>query len=218
MVHFVFPLEERFFGEEFAEYTAYAPHVYLWAVFLSAEEELWGAVPKSHDQLSKFWWRVTVISGHAKVGDFHLPSIVHKEVGGLQIAMQYPVAVQVFHCGCELKEEGFDLRGEERFRHIFLQGLEVVLEEVHDEEDAGLEDQLAGLGLGGDGEKGPYSLMLSPMTTSRRFTILTCRDSIKVWISRRPVTGNPSLELSIFNFFKATISPVAVSFALDTHP
>ena len=55
--------------------------------------------------------------------------------------MQDPVAVKVFCSRDELQHESFDLGGKERFRHIFLKRLEVVLEEVHDEEYTGLEDQ-----------------------------------------------------------------------------
>lgn len=63
------------------------------------------------------------------------------------------------------------------------------------------------------------SLRVSPTTTSLRSTIWRCcRDSFSVWISRRAVTGKPSFRLSIFNFFSATISPVAVSRARDTQP
>ena len=134
--------------------------------------------------------------------------------------MQNPVVVEEVYRRSELEEEGFSFRREEGLRHVFLEGFEVVLEEIHDEEDAGLDDQPAALGSGPGwgGSLGAYSFMLSPMTTSLRFTMLVCRDAIRVWISRKPVTGNPSFELSILSFFKATISPVAVSLALDTHP
>lgn len=59
--------------------------------------------------------------------------------------MQYPVAVQVLDGGRELEQQGLDLRGEEWFGHVFLEGFEVVFEEVHDQEYTGLEDQLRGL-------------------------------------------------------------------------
>ena len=63
-----------------------------------------------------------------------------------------------------------------------------------------------------------YSSSLSPMTTSRSATMFSCLEAINVCISRKPVTGKPSIALSILSFLRATTSPVAISFALDTQP
>lgn len=85
-----------------------------------------------------------MIARHAEIGHFQLPAIVHEEVGRLQVAVQDPIGVQVVDRGGELEEKGLDLRGEEGLLHFFLQRFEVVFDEIHDKEDAGLEDQFCG--------------------------------------------------------------------------
>lgn len=49
--------------------------------------------------------------------------------------MEDPVCVEVVYCGGELEDECFYLGGGEGFAHVFLEGLEIVLDEVHDEVD-----------------------------------------------------------------------------------
>ena len=113
-------MQEGLFAEEFAEDAPDAPQVDFWAVFLRSQKQFWRAVPESDDELGEFRRRVAVVARHAEVGDFHLASVVHEQVGSLQVAVQDPIAVQVFDGGRELGEESLDLRGEEWFGHVFL--------------------------------------------------------------------------------------------------
>lgn len=50
--------------------------------------------------------------------------------------------MQVFNGSRELKEQGFDFGGEKGFEHILLERSKVVLDEIHDEEYTGLDNQL----------------------------------------------------------------------------
>lgn len=58
-----------------------------------------------------------------------------------------------------------------------------------------------------------YLSRLLPTTTSFKCTMFSCRQLNKTWISRRPLTGIPSLSKSILTFFNATIFSETVSFA-----
>lgn len=94
--------------------------------------------------------------------------------------MYNPIAMQVFNGSRELEEQGFDFGGEKRFEHIFLKRFEVVLDEIHDEEYTGLENQLLLRSSPPFCAYGAYSFMLSPMTTSRRATMFSCLDAFNV--------------------------------------
>lgn len=93
--------------------------------------------------------------------------------------MYNPIAMQVLNGPRELKEQGFDFGGEKRFQHIFLERSEVVLDEIHDEEYTGLDNQLL-LRSYAFWRIWAYSFILSPMTTSRRATVFSCLDAFKV--------------------------------------
>ena len=84
-------------------------------------------------------WRVFrgwgVVAGHAKVCDFEDAAVVEEEVGGFEVAVEDVVVVEVGEAGCELEEEAFDFRGEERFGHVVEDGFEVVFHEFENEED-----------------------------------------------------------------------------------
>lgn len=56
--------------------------------------------------------------------------------------MYNPVAMQVFNGSRKLKKQGFDFGGEKGFEHVLLESSEVVLDEIHDEEYTGLDNQL----------------------------------------------------------------------------
>jgi hypothetical protein len=53
---------------------------------------------------------------------------------------------------------------------------------------------------------------------SSNFTILGWENSLNIDISLITVEGTPSLSIWLFIFFKATVSPVYLSSALNTSP
>lgn len=107
---------------------------------MCAQQELGGAVPQRDDQLRELGRRgVTDVAGHAEICDLELAAVVQKEVGGLEIAVQDPVVVQISDTAGELEEECLDLGGEERLGHVFEDGFEVVFEEFEDEEDTNIQ-------------------------------------------------------------------------------
>lgn len=136
MVDFVAALEEGLAGEEFPEDAADAPGVDRGGVAGRAEEELGRAVPEGDDELGEFGGRVADVAGHAEVGDLELAAVVEEEIGGLEVAVEDPVVVEVGDARGELEEEGFDFGGEEGLGHVFEDGLEVVFDEFENEEDA----------------------------------------------------------------------------------
>lgn len=50
--------------------------------------------------------------------------------------------MEVLHGGRKLQEQGLDFGRKKRLLHVLLEGLEIVLKEIHDKENTGLEDQL----------------------------------------------------------------------------
>lgn len=136
LVDFVGALQEWLARQQLAEDAAHGPHVDGWAVFVGAEEEFGRAVPEGHDQLGKLGRWVAVVPCHAEIGDLEGAAVVEEEVGGLEIAVEDPVFVEVADTGDKLVEESFGFGGEEGLGEVFEEGLEVVFEEVEDEEDA----------------------------------------------------------------------------------
>lgn len=145
-------MEERVFGQQLGEDAAQAPDVDFKTIRFGAKEEFWGAVPEGDDKLGELWGWGGGVAGHAEVGEFDLATVVHEEIGGFEIAVQDPVRVEVLSGGDDLKHQGFDLGGEEGFRHVFEESFEIVFEEVHDEVDAvmpnGWEEWLTTSGIG----------------------------------------------------------------------
>lgn len=64
--------------------------------------------------------RIPIVPRHTKIRNLDLSAIVHQDVGGLEISMQDPIAVEVLDGGGELEKERLDLGGEERLHHVFL--------------------------------------------------------------------------------------------------
>lgn len=60
--------------------------------------------------------------------------------------MHDPIAMQIFHRRGQLEEQGLDLGRQEWLQHVFLQRFEIVLDKIHYQENAGLEDQPPELG------------------------------------------------------------------------
>ena len=108
MVDFVFALEQWLAGEQLAKDAADAPHVDGLSVGLCAEEELWRAVPEGDDELGQVRGRgVAYVACHAKVCDFQDAAVGEQEVGGLEVAVEDVVRVQVGDTRDQLKEEAF---------------------------------------------------------------------------------------------------------------
>ena len=135
LVDLVLALEEWLAGEELAKDAADAPHVDGGAVCARAQEELRATVPECDDERGEFWrGRVGDIAGHAKVGNLKLATVVEEEVGGLEVAVEDPVVVEVGDARGQLEEKLLDLGGEEGLGHVFEDALEVMLHELEDEE------------------------------------------------------------------------------------
>ena len=72
----------------------------------------------------------------SKIRELELAAVVEEEVGGFEVPVEDPVGVEVGDGGKELEEEGFHFRLEEGLVHVCEEGLEVVLDEVHDYVDS----------------------------------------------------------------------------------
>jgi len=93
-------LQERSVGQELGEYASDGPHVDFGAVRFCAEEELGGTIPEGCDKGCEIGRRgITVESCHAEVRNLHLATIVEEKVGGLEVAVKDPVAVEEVCCG-----------------------------------------------------------------------------------------------------------------------
>lgn len=133
LADFVGALEERVFGEQFGEDAAEAPDVDFGAVGFGAQQEFGRAVPERDDALGQSWGWIGGVSGQTEVGKLDFAAIVHQEIGGLQVAVEDPMGVQVMGGGDGLVHDGFDFGLEEGFLHVFEEGFEIVFEEFHDE-------------------------------------------------------------------------------------
>ncbi len=81
-------------------------------------------------------WGVADEARHAEVGDLEPAAVVEEDVGGLEVAVEDPVLVEVGDARGELLKESFYLGGEEGLGHVVEDGVQVVLDEFEDEEDA----------------------------------------------------------------------------------
>ena len=128
--------KERIARQQLAEDAPERPDVDFGPVARRAEEEFGGPVPQGDDKLGEIRGRWGgCVACHAEVCELDLTAVVEEEVRGFQVAMQDVVGMEVGGCGCDLEKEGLDFGGEEGLGHILEEGLEIVFEEVHDEED-----------------------------------------------------------------------------------
>lgn len=111
-------LEERFRSDEFCENAANRPHVDCLRVVFRAEEQLRGAVPDGDDDrvdVRQRAQRRLEEAGQAEVGDFDATALGwgfvgagYENVGWFEVAVDYPVHVEVVHSLQDLPEKGLD--------------------------------------------------------------------------------------------------------------
>ena len=129
-------------GEDAAE----APDVDAVVVAVGAEQEFGRAVPERDDELGEVARRrVAGEAGGAEVRELDAAGVGEQDVGGFEVAVQDPAAVQEGQGRGDLEHERFGLGQEPGRVHGLVQRHEVVLDELHDERDG------AGGGGGGRG-------------------------------------------------------------------
>ena len=127
--------EEGALVEQLCEHAPRGPQVDGGAVLVRPQQELRGAVPESDHQAGVGLQRGPVLARQPEVPDPEASAVREEQVGGLDVAVQDPVVVQVRQPAQQLDHERLDLAGQERLPHHLHQRLEVVLQEVHHQVD-----------------------------------------------------------------------------------
>ena len=89
------PLEERDAQEEFGHDAAHGPHVHSGVVQSRAEQELRRPVPPGDHLVGQRAVWTAEGFGQTEVGDLEDPFAVEQEVVGFEVAVEYPVRVEV---------------------------------------------------------------------------------------------------------------------------
>ncbi len=92
LVDMVFPREQRLALKHFRENTTSAPYIYFDIVLLPGKHDFWCSVVARRDIAGHL--RV-LNAGQSKVANFEVAILVHKDVAGLEIAMDDPSRVDV---------------------------------------------------------------------------------------------------------------------------
>ena len=93
-------------------------------------------IPESDDRLCVGFERVAILARQTKVADLEDALVVQQQIRGLEVAMEYPVVVQMTHAAQQLHHQALDLTRRERSAHGLHEILDLVLEELHHEIDA----------------------------------------------------------------------------------
>jgi len=143
-VHFCFfPFEDGAEREEFSKDAAYGPEINRSSVVASAEEEVGTAVPDCNDYFVttiERGERLVEAAGKTKVADADGARGGYHDICGFEVAVHYPVLVEVVQAVEELKEYGFNhgcWDGATRWLRVVVYYLEeIVLAVFEDHEDA----------------------------------------------------------------------------------
>lgn len=102
--------ERRLASEQLSRDDTDTPDVESRSVVPHAEADLGPAVAPRHDRWRHVWCRVAVVTCEAKVTDLDVAKVVVQNVGGLEVAVEDPVVVQVAHALEHLVHNPFHLQ------------------------------------------------------------------------------------------------------------
>ena len=132
------PLEEGDTEEELGRYAADGPDVYSGSVSARPEEELRRPVPPRDDLVGEGAVWATEGLGQTKVCDLEGPFAVEEEVVGLEVAVEYPVRVEVLQPLEGHEGVGLAVGGGEEDGGVLDDDLQVRVHVVEYETDVGL--------------------------------------------------------------------------------